>query len=268
MKTLLSERPKMALIDADIICYRVGFASEDTDQQICLARVTELVHDIVYSQLKCDDYKAYITGKGNFRNDIAITAPYKGNRKDMKRPTHYEAIRHHLQRLGAELVEGMEADDAIAIEATANGGFIVSIDKDLDQIPGHHYNFVKQEEYFVDEWTGLVNFYKQILTGDRVDNIMGIKGIGPAKAAKLVAECKTEQELFDVCVKAYNDNGEDGVARVVENGNLLWLLRTPNQRYQPPSSSQASIGLSSTDQTSANTDAVTSPPKPSTSEKE
>lgn len=225
----------MALLDADIICYRTGFASEDVDEKLCLARVTELVTDIVYFQLKCDDYKAYITGKGNFRNDIAVTAPYKGNRKDMKRPKHYEAIRKHLVDLGATQVEGMEADDAIAIEATANGGFIVSIDKDLDQIPGHHYNFVKHEEYFVTEEQGLLNFYKQILTGDRVDNIMGIKGIGPVKADKLLAKCKTEKEMFDVCVKAYNDNGEDGVLRTTENGKLLWLLRAPNQHYQPPS---------------------------------
>lgn len=235
MTTSPSERPKIALLDADIICYRTGFASEDVDEKLCLARVTELVTDIVYFRLNCDDFKAYITGKGNFRNDIAVTAPYKGNRKDMKRPKHYEAIRKHLVDLGATQVEGMEADDAIAIEATANGGFIVSIDKDLDQISGHHYNFVKHEEYFVTEEQGLLNFYKQILTGDRVDNIMGIKGIGPVKADKLLSKCKTEKEMFDVCVKAYNDNGEDGVARTTENARLLWLLRAPNQHYQAPS---------------------------------
>ena len=60
-------RPSVALIDADILCYRVGFASEDVEEAICLARVTELLHEIVYFELKCDDYKAYITGKGNFR---------------------------------------------------------------------------------------------------------------------------------------------------------------------------------------------------------
>ena len=130
------ERPKVAIIDADIICYRVGFASEDVEEDICLARVTSLVNEIVYDNLKCDDYKAYITGRGNFRNEIAVTEPYKGNRKDAKRPKHYEAIRKHLQRLGAELVEGQEADDAVAIEASTNGGWIVSIDKDLDQVAG------------------------------------------------------------------------------------------------------------------------------------
>ena len=223
-------RPSVALIDADIICYRVGFASEDVDEALCLARVTELLHDIVYLDLKCDDYKAYITGKGNFRYDIAVTEPYKGNRKDAKRPVHYEAIRNHLQRLGAELVEGQEADDAVAIEASTNGGWIVSIDKDLDQVEGWHYNFVKKEEYYIEEFEGLKNFYSQILTGDRIDNIIGLKGIGPVKAAKILADCKTEREMYDACVKAYDGN----IERVTENAKLLWLRRTPNQTWYPP----------------------------------
>ena len=226
-----SERPKIALLDADIICYRVGFASEDVEEAICLARVTQLVHEIVFDDLQCDDYKAYITGKGNFRNEIAVTEPYKGNRKDAKRPVHYEAIRNHLQRLGAELVEGQEADDAVAIEATINGGWIVSIDKDLDQVPGWHYNFVKHEEYYVTEEEGLRNLYTQVLTGDRTDNIIGLKGIGLKKAAKLLEDCKTEREYYDACLKAYDGNE----LRVIENLNLLWLRRAPNQTYQPPS---------------------------------
>ena len=233
MMTLSKERPKVAIIDADIICYRVGFASEDVDEAICLARVTQLVHEIVYDELRCDDYKAYITGKGNFRNDIAVTEPYKGNRKDAKRPVHYVAIRNHLQRLGAELVEGQEADDAVAIEATNTGGWIVSIDKDLDQVAGWHYNFVKKEEYYVTEEEGLRNLYTQVLTGDRIDNIIGLRGIGPKKAAKLLEDCKTEREYYEACLKAYDGNE----LRVIENLNLLWLRRSPNQTFQVPSTS-------------------------------
>ena len=225
MMTLCDDRPKVAIIDADIICYRVGFASEDVDEAICLARVTQLLHEIVYDELQCDDYKAYITGKGNFRNELAVTEPYKGNRKDAKRPVHYVAIRNHLQRLGAELVEGQEADDAVAIEATNNGGWIVSIDKDLDQVPGWHYNFVKKEEYYITEEEGLRNLFTQVLTGDRIDNIIGLKGIGPKKAEKLLKDCKTEREYYDACLKAYDGNQ----LRVDENLNLLWLRRTPNQ---------------------------------------
>ena len=84
-------------------------------------------------------------------------------------------------------------------------------------------------------------------------------GIGP---------CKTEQEMFDVCVKAYNDDGQNGVERVTENGNLLWLLRHLDQYYQPPSNSQALNGQLDLSPTSANTDDATPPPKSSLSEKE
>jgi DNA polymerase I len=219
------KRPRLAIIDADIICYRVGFASDDVDEAICLARVTHLIHEIVFDDLKCDDYKAYITGKTNFRNELAVTEPYKGNRKDAKRPIHYQAIRNHLQRLGAEMVEGQEADDSVAIEATKTGGWIVSIDKDLDQVAGWHYNFVKHEEYYVTEEIGLRNLFTQVLTGDRTDNIIGLKGIGPVKAAKLLQDCKTEREYYDACLKAYDGNQ----LRVDENLNLLWLRRTPDQ---------------------------------------
>ena len=31
-------------------------------------------------ELDCQDYKGFLTGKGNFRNDIAVTVPYKGQR--------------------------------------------------------------------------------------------------------------------------------------------------------------------------------------------
>jgi hypothetical protein len=234
-------RPSLAIIDADIICYRVGFASEDSDEAICLARVTTLVNEIVYRDLKCDDYKAYITGKGNYRNDIAVTEPYKGNRKDAKRPKHYDAIRTHLQRLGAELVEGQEADDAVAIEATSTGGWIVSIDKDLDQVAGWHYNFVKHEEYYVTEEQALRNFYTQMLTGDRTDNIIGLKGIGPKKAEKILVDCKTEEEMYATVVKSYLEAGLTE-ERITENAGLLWLRRVPNQTFQRPSISSGVSG--------------------------
>jgi hypothetical protein len=226
----LPPRPRLAIIDADLICYRTGFASEDVSEEICLGRVTKLVNEIVYQELQCDDYKAYITGKGNYRNDIAVTEPYKGNRKDAKKPVHYEAIRKHLQRLGAELVEGQEADDAVAIEATKTGGWIVSIDKDLDQVAGWHYNFVKREEYYVTEEEGLRNLFIQVLTGDRIDNIIGLKGIGPVKAKKLLQDCKTEREYYDACLKAYDGNQ----LRVNENLNLLYLRRKENDKYETP----------------------------------
>jgi len=182
-------------------------------------------------RLKCDDYRAWITGKTNFRFEIATTVPYKGNRKDAPKPKHYDALRNHLLKLGAKMSEGEEADDAVGIASTEGNYWIVHVDKDLDQLPGWHYNPVKDEEYYVTEFEGLYSFYKQILTGDRVDNIEGIRGIGPVKADKILKDCTTERELYDACLKAYDGNSE----RVLENGKLLWLRRAANQMWQPPS---------------------------------
>lgn len=226
------KEPTVALVDADILCYRIGFASENDEEKYALSRVTEFFTDVVFFDVDCDKYEAFITGGGNFRKSVAVTAPYKGNRTAAK-PKHYDAIRKHMvDKLNVRLVEGEEADDAIAIRATALGDdcIIISIDKDFDQVPGWHYNFVKKEKYYVTPEEGIRAFYKQILTGDRIDNIIGIKGIGPAKAEKAFKDCKTEIDLYKKCVEMYKGDK----ARVLENGQLLWLRRTEGELWQPP----------------------------------
>ena len=75
-------------------------------------------------------------------------------------------------------------------------------------------------------------FYEQILTGDRADNIVGLKGIGPVKAKRILADCDKEQDLWDAVVTAYDGDEE----RVTENARLLWLRRQRNEIWVPPSS--------------------------------
>ena len=190
------ELPKVALIDADFLAYSVGFTTEDESEQIAKSRLTEWITDIVYMDLQCDDYKAYTTGKGNFRYDVAKTIPYKGNRKDSKKPKHLEALMHHLERLGAVKVEGIEADDAVAMDSNKGSYWIVHVDKDLNQLPGWHYNPVKQERYYVSEQEAAKSFWMQMLTGDRVDNIPGLAGIGPKKAEKILEDCVTYEDAY------------------------------------------------------------------------
>jgi len=103
---------------------------------------------------------------------------------------------------------------------------------------------VKHEEYYVTEEQGLRNFYTQMLTGDRTDNIIGLKGIGPKKAEKILVDCKTEEEMYATVVKSYLEAGLTE-ERVTENGNLLWLRRVPNQVFQAPSTLSDVNGVSS-----------------------
>lgn len=227
------EEPKVALIDADFLVYRIGFTTENDTQAEAEARLTELLTDIVYFKLKAEDYKAYITGKSNFRFDIAVTHPYKGNRKDFVKPKHYEALRSRLIRLGAVVTEGEEADDAVGIECCKANYWMVHQDKDLNQLPGWHYNPVKGEKYYVTEFEGLKSFYKQLLMGDRVDNIVCLKGIGTVKADKILKDCTTEIELYQAVSEAY-EKTEEPAERLLENARLLWLRRTEGELWEPP----------------------------------
>lgn len=228
-----TEPPKVALLDADFLVYRIGFSTEDADEQVAKSRLTEWLTDIVYINLGCEDYKAWITGKTNYRNEVAVTQPYKGNRKDFVKPKHYDALRNHLIRLGAVVTEGEEADDAVAIESNRGYYWIVHQDKDLNQLPGHHYNPVTDERYYVSDTEALRSFYTQLLTGDRTDHIKGLHLIGPKKAEKILKGCQTEQEMYQAVKKAYEEK-EEPFERLVENGKLLWLRREPGQMWEPP----------------------------------
>ena len=221
-----------ALVDADILVYRFGFASEGDPAEFALARLSEFL-DNLYIELSVDEVWGYLTGTNNFRHEVAVTAPYKGNRI-MEKPYHFQLLREYMERAwGFEVIDGMEADDAIGIEAYRNEPdetIIVSIDKDLNMIRGHHFNFVKEEKYFVTEEEAIRNFYLQILTGDKVDNIIGLQGSGPVKSKKLLKDCNTELAMYAAVLKAYD--GDE--ARVLENARLLWILREEKQVWHPP----------------------------------
>lgn len=220
---------QMALIDSDILVYRVAYATQNEDESKAISTMAESIEDMLMLDLDVPTWELYLTGKGNFRYNVAVTAEYKGNRKSEK-PKHYNILREYLQMAWeARLIEGMEADDAISIRATELGddSVIVTIDKDLNQVAGWHYNFVKKELFYVTPEEGLFSFYKQMLTGDSVDNIIGARGIGPKKADKLLAD-KSEQEMWDVCVDKL------GLDRAIENAHLLWMLRYPDGYFVPP----------------------------------
>ena len=224
------------LIDGDIVAYRAAFSTQDMFPQDAEHKTDDLMEYILGETLifpDPSDYQVFLTGQGNFRYDIAKSFPYKGNRSGVEKPIHLPVTRERLvSKWGAIVSEGEEADDLIAIAATEHGpgSIVASIDKDMLQIPCRHFNFTTGVWTTVTEFEGLHFFYKQILTGDRADNIMGLFRVGPVKAEKMLQDCKTEQDLWDTVVKAYDGDTE----RVIENARLLWLRRKEGELWCPP----------------------------------
>lgn len=180
-----------------------------------------------------NDYRLYIGGKNNFRE--AIDADYKANRISAPKPKYYRDIREYMQsQWGANLVDGMEADDRVGIEATRLGSdaIIVAVDKDLQQIPGRHFNWVEGEFSTVSNKDGLSFFYHQLLTGDPSDNIRGLEGIGPVKAAKALADCKSPKDMALVVYEMYKAAlGFDPSEVIERNATLLWIWRKEEDKH-------------------------------------
>lgn len=166
------------------------------------------------------------TGNSSFRYDLY--PEYKANRKNMEKPYWYDDIRDYLVRkMGAEVCDGIEADDALGIYQT-DKTVICSIDKDLKMIPGWHYNFVTKEKTLVSDIDGWYHFHQQLLTGDMTDNVKGLYGIGPAKAAAIL-DCDPS-EYTNLVVKEYRKvYGSLAEAELELTAKLLWIRREHGQ---------------------------------------
>lgn len=182
--------------------------------------------DKIKQKTMCQDVSVFLTGEGNFRKEIADD--YKANRTS--KPILYKAVLDAILKYPETvLVEGEEADDRLGIEQT-NKTIICTIDKDLDMVEGAHYNFVKDEFYEVKPEDGIRFFYTQLLMGDKVDNIIGVKGVGIKRAEKILQDKETESEMYESCLETYGQDEE----RVLKNARLLWIRRQENEIWQPP----------------------------------
>lgn len=220
------------LIDGDIWIYRVGFTTQDVPINIAKARISDSLEKIQHD-LNCEKASIYLseTERSNFRYNLY--AEYKANRKTAL-PRHYFDLREYLiKKKGAIVHPGQEADDSLGISLSTLGdnAVLASIDKDLDQIPGWHYHFVKDKVYKIEPLEGLRWFYSQCLIGDKgTDNIEGVRGIGVAKATRILEGCQNEREMYDQ-VKAQYERvyGNEWQKRFLLAGRLLKIRQKENE---------------------------------------
>ena len=200
--------------------------------------------------------KVYLTGKTNFRTEIAKRRKYK-ERPSLK-PFHYYNIKAYLNCMYDTITsEGMEADDLMAIEQTRRieqkDTIIATRDKDLRQVPGWTYSWELGNQpsfgpVFVDEFgalqlssdrkklsgTGLMFFYAQCLTGDSVDTVPGLGGIGPVGAFNILHGSTSMDDAFKRLLEAYRGvYGASAEEELLEQGRLLYMTRELNLDGSP-----------------------------------
>jgi len=263
----------LALIDYDIVTWRVGFAAQETLYNVYSKEgelleenfskkmldiyllgdedtfeVKEVIKTLPWNMVvlfcdnliksilkgsKCKKYVGYMGGKYNFRK--FVDKEYKANRKGLAQPELKERIRHYLlTKHKGVCVEYVEADDAMGV-AQGDDTIICSIDKDMLQIPGMHYNIVNETKTEVSEEEALKFLYKQMLMGDTADNITGIRGIGPKKADKLLNTVPCWEDAYQALVleeyvKFFGE--EDAKDKFLNNYEMLYILREPEEQLE------------------------------------
>lgn len=254
-----SEKDLRPLIDGDPVVYRAGFSADSqikkqlkeefpgiNDDELkermmerdyityALGNVKTFL-EMVTSRFS-PDYKLYLHGGGNFREEIATIQPYKGNRDRSHVPKYKKEIIEYMGDVWkAEFVQGMESDDAICIEQHKNtdkGTVIVSIDKDILQgMYGWNYNPMRDELKFTTVGEANNFFFWQMMVGDSSDNIPGITGIGDKRATAVLEAAnydtdKIREAVKQLYQKQYKDEWEKAYMEV---GTLLYILRRPEE---------------------------------------
>lgn len=205
---------------------------------------------IVENGIDINIVEYYITVGMSIRKSLVTT--YKANRKPKPLNRWVSMVRNHYLQTGfCEIKDGWEADDLIydrAKELGMNNYIIIALDKDLKQIPGIYFDYYKrtwtESDGYNDfgyknqtEMRGLtiVNedqarylFWTQMLVGDGVDNISGVKGIGKVKAEQILYSLfqkDASDEVYENLVKGcYNDKyGVNGEKEFKKNFFLIKL---------------------------------------------
>tara|TARA_R110000868_G_scaffold79778_5_gene226871 strand:+ start:1837 stop:2685 length:849 start_codon:yes stop_codon:yes gene_type:complete len=230
---------KTAIIDADSILFAICVDKKQDDYQIAQygAQTERTLNDVIEEfntyflkilmDSGCLQYVAFLTA-GSHR--YSFYPEYKANRKKLDKPRFLkELTAYAIETLGFCRVDGYEADDLVNMckEQLGDNTLIVHTDKDLDQIPGNHYNYKKPEFYDVSEDTAQLNLWTQVITGDSIDNIKGIPGKGSAFAAKVFKQDEPYRNL--VLLSYILEFGEyKGIEEFTKNYKLIKLLGLGN----------------------------------------
>lgn len=243
MKLMMTMKPSHLLVDADIMVFQFacgnqqvfewgdGVTSEVVDLDSA-KRELDLFIERLLEKTETSQALFCFSSQPSFRYSVLPT--YKHNRKDREKPKLLEDLKLYVrEKYNVKTKPQLEADDVIGILATISPGkyIITTLDKDLNQIPGIHYDWRKDEYDDVSLERANKFFWRQILTGDSTDGYSGCPGIGSKKAEHLLEGINTEQEAWQVIVETYASKGlteEDAL----QQARVARILRKEDYNYK------------------------------------
>lgn len=266
------------LIDADVLLWRASSAVQRTydfgggvfavgaDYGRARDKFDREVRELLI-KLKADNLLMALSDpKRNWRKEVMPT--YKANRGHAKPKVFWQLREHVESEYPSRWFPGLEGDDVLGLYATGKSiegkKIIVSIDKDLQTVPGYLYDPNKPERGVRRIETAEADEYHfmQTLTGDRVDNYPGCPGVGPKRAAQALYLAFTPEEKWRTIVRLYRQKGLDD-SHALKNAQVAHILRrgeydketyhvtlwTPPQTSSTPSNATAAASPPSTPST-------------------
>lgn len=240
------------LVDADIVAYQAAFSTEQairwggcddedaiwtlhSDEKDCKNWIDNWFITLK-SDTQCSELISCFSDKDNFRKKIL--SDYKANRTQQRKPITLKFCKDYIFKNYNGMVRpNIEADDILGILATSQkivkgNKIIVSIDKDLDQIAGLHYNPKNKAFYKVTPKEAEYNFYYQVLVGDSTDNYKGLPSYGEVKTYKALLDCKNYWKTIVELFKKEKLTEEDAlvqarVARILQTSDYDFKNKQP-----------------------------------------
>jgi hypothetical protein len=220
----------VCLIDADSLFYFIAWGEKSP----ALAR--KAFDDYIASIIEASEApEAYVFMKGNGNFRFAVDIEYKQHRKDTLDEGMLERVKALQEYAKESCIEchDAEADDWVghyANEALKEGKnpLMCHIDKDLNMLPGWHYNFKKKEFYFVSYSEAYTFMCMQFLAGDPTDNVGGLPRVGMVKAKTFLSSHKQSQMLSRVRQKYQDLAGDDWENKLLKTINCIYIRNNIN----------------------------------------
>lgn len=237
---------KISLIDCDSLVWAQLWINRERSDKDLLMSISNQMEDIL-TQTDADKYIGFLKNPYEKEFRRVMFSSYKANR-----PTAPEWFTSRKELVLSHLIDNWscvytinayEVDDSISSihYLLANKEecilTVCSVDKDMRNLSGRNYNLKTREVTISSKEEAEMNLCMQLLTGDSVDAIPGLKNVGPVKAKKILTNTYEVESpnLVEIVLARYLGHHNDlakGLIDFAENVLQVVMRRDIDYPYE------------------------------------